>query len=120
MVLRGGVNRDTAKKEVYANWRYTSGIGFGIEIPWGFSLYFEPTFSWVNYDGPRYVVKNNDFVPVVEKDFIQRYSFSLSNNKFDFWGFVPTIMFSYTKRDSNINSREYEKWTTEFTMRQRF
>lgn len=120
LVLRGGIDRDTAEKPVYANWRYSTGIGFGAEIPWGFSLYFEPAFSWVNYDGPRYVVKDGDFQPVIEKDFIQRYSFSVSNNKFDFYGFVPTLRFSYTKRDSNIHSREYEKWTTEFSMRQKF
>lgn len=120
IVLRGGVDRDTAKYDVYANWRYSTGIGFGAEIPWGFSVYLEPTFSWVNYDGPRWVVKDNSFKPVVENDFIQRYTFSLSNNKIDFMGFVPTFTFSYTKRDSNIKSREYEKWTTEFTLRQRF
>ena len=45
---------------------------------------------------------------------------SLSNNKVDIWGFVPTLTLSYTNRDSNIKVREYEKWTAEFTMRQRF
>ena len=45
---------------------------------------------------------------------------SVSNNKFDIWGFVPTMTVSYTKKDSNIHAREYEKWTAEFTMRQRF
>ena len=119
-ILFGGVERDTAKDDAYANWRYSTGIGFGAEIPWGFSVYFEPSFSWMNYDGPRWAVKDHKFTQITERDFIQRYAVSLSNNKFDFWGFVPTITFSYTKRDSNIHAREYQKWTTEFTMRQRF
>ena len=120
VILFGGVDRDTAKDDVYANWRYNVGVGVGAEIPWGFSVYFEPSFYWTNYDGPRWAVKDYKFMQITERDFTQRYAFSLSNNKFDVWGFVPTITLSYTKRDSNIYAREYEKWTTEFTMRQRF
>ena len=120
VILHGNLDRDTAKKDVYANWRYGAGIGFGAEIPFGFSVYFEPYFSWANYDGPRWVIQDNAFKPITEKDFTQRYALSISNNKFDFYGFVPTLMFSYTKRSSNIHSREYEKWTTEFSMRQKF
>ncbi len=120
VVLYGGVDRDTAREGSYANWRYNIGLGFGAEIPWGFSVYFEPSFSWLNYDGARWAVHNHHFEQITERDFTQRYALSLSNNKFDFWGFVPTITVSYTWRDSNIAAREYEKWTTEFTMRQRF
>lgn len=116
----GGIERETAAESMYANWRYTVGTGFGAEIPWGFSVYFEPSFSWINYDSPRWAVKDYHFIQITERDFIQRYAISLSNNKIDLWGFVPTLTFSYTKRDSNIHAREYEKWTTEFTMRQRF
>ena len=80
----------------------------------------EPYFSWVNYDGKRWVVKDAVVQPVRERDFLQRYSVSISNNKFDVWGFVPTITVGYTEKDSNIHSREYKKWTTEFTFQQRF
>ena len=120
VVLFGGVERETANDDIYANWRYNVGVGVGAEIPWGFSIYFEPSFSWTNYDGERWAVKDYHFVKTAERDFSQRYAVSLSNNKIDVWGFVPTLTFSYTKRDSNIHAREYEKWTTEFTMRQRF
>lgn len=120
IILNGGVERETAKNSIYANWRYNVGIGFGAEIPWGFSVYLEPYFSWINYDAPRWAVKDYQYTKVTERDFIQRYSLSLSNNKFDFLGFVPTVTVSYTNKDSNIHAREYEKWTAEFTMRQRF
>ena len=120
IILFGGVDRDTAKSDMYANWRYNIGSGFGAEIPWGFGVYFEPSFSWTNYDGPRWAVKDYHFAQIKEHDFMQRYAVSLSNNKIDIWGFVPTVTVSYTRRDSNIHEREYEKWTTEFTMRQRF
>ncbi len=120
IVLRGGVDRDTASDDIYANWRYSTGLGFGSELPWGFHIYLEPSFIWSNYDGKRWIVKNETFTQLAERDFTQRYSVSLSNNKIDIWGFVPTLTFSYTKRDSNIPNREYEKYTTELTMYQRF
>ncbi len=120
IILRGGVDRDTANDDIYANWRYNAGIGFGSELPWGFHAYIEPSFSWANYDGARWVVKDEHFAQIAERDFIQRYALSLSNNKFDIWGFVPTLTFSYTRRDSNIKNREYDKATIEFSMQQRF
>lgn len=57
---------------------------------------------------------------IKEHSFNQKYSLSLSNNKFDIWGFIPTLTFSYTRRDSNIWQREYDKYTAEFTFQQRF
>ncbi len=120
VILRGGVDRETAKNDIYANWRYNVGIGFGAEIPFGFSVYVEPSFYWTNYDGARWAVKDYTFKEITERDFTQRYMLSVSNNKIDVWGFVPTFTFSYTNRKSNIPMREYDKWTTEFTLRQRF
>ena len=124
MILRGGVDRDTAKEAAYANWRYSTGIGFGSELPWGFHVYVEPSLIWSNYDANRLVtvIEDENIVRklVTEHDLLQRYSISLSNNKFDVWGFVPTITISYTHRDSNITTREYDKLTAEFTFQQRF
>jgi len=119
-VLRGSAERETAKMDAYANWKYSISVGFGSELMYGFNVYLEPYFSWVHYDDEKWVVKNHSYQPVTEHDFMQRYSVSLSNSKFDIWGFVPTMTVSYTNKDSNIPSREYEKWTAEFTMRQRF
>ena len=120
VVLHGGVERETAKMDAYANWKYNVGIGFGSELMYGFHVYIEPYFSWLNYDGEKWVVKNNAYQPVKERDFLQKYSLSISNNNFEVWGFVPTLIFAYTNKNSNIHSREYEKWTAEFTFRQRF
>ena len=119
-VLRGGLERETAKMDAYANWKYNTSAGFGAELMYGFHMYLEPYFSWTNYDGEKWVVKNNTYQPVKERDFLQRYSVSLSNNKLEVWGFVPTLTVAYTQKDSNIHSREYKKWTTEFSFQQRF
>lgn len=120
LILRGGVSRDDTANDIYKNWRYTVGLGFGSELPWGFFVYLEPSLSWTRYDGARWTVKNNKFTEITERDFGQRYTVSLSNNKLDFWGFVPTLTFGYTRRDSNIENRGYNKMSVEFTMRQKF
>ena len=120
IVLRGNFERETANVDAYANRKYGCSIGFGAELFYGFRVYLEPYLSWVNYDGDRWVVKDSHYQPVKEKDFLQRYTISLSNNNFEVWGFVPTITIGYTNKDSNIHSREYEKWTAEFTFQQRF
>ena len=120
IVLRGNIEKETAKADAYANNRYGFGIGFGSVLPYGFNIYLEPNFTWTKYLGDRVYVEHNATKLGKEKDFLQRYSVSLSNNKLDVWGFVPTITVSYTNKASNIHSREYEKWTTEFTFQQRF
>ncbi len=120
IILRGGIDRETSKDDVYANWRPSVSLGFGVALPWGFDFYAEPYFYWTNYDGERWVVDKGEFTKRVAKDFNQRYSISLSNHKFDIWGFVPTLTFSYTRRDSNIWQRKYDKYSAEFTFQQRF
>ena len=120
IVLRGSVDRDTAKMAAYANWRYNTGIGLGAALPWGFHVYLEPSFSWARYDGERLAVKDEDLKWLRAKDFVQRYSLSVSNNNLEVWGFVPTLTVSYTKKDSNIHNRTYDKMTVEFTFQQRF
>lgn len=119
-MLRIGLSREDARVPAYSYWQPGFGIGVGAELPLGFHIYAEPYFYWTSYDGGRWLVYNGDYTQVTERDFSQRYSVSLSNNKFDIWGFVPTVMLSYTKRDSNIWQREFDKFTAEFTMRQRF
>lgn len=119
-LLRGGVNRETTVISSYSCWQPNFAIGLGIEMPYGFHIYAEPSFFMSKYDDAQWVVKDNAFVQITERDFVQRYSLSISNNKFDVWGFVPTFTISYTKRDSNIWQREYNKTTLEFTMQQRF
>ena len=119
-LLRTGISREDTVNSSYSYWQPNIAIGVGTELPYGFHLYVEPAFYWSIYDDPQWVVKDNDFAQITEHDFVQRYSVSLSNNKFDIWGFIPTFTVSYTKRDSNIWQKEYHKTTLEFTMQQRF
>ena len=120
LVLRGSVARDYTASDIYKDWRYFFALGFGAELPWGFHTYMEPSIGWTRYDGARWAVANNEYSKITEHDFTQSYSISLSNNKFDIWGFLPTLTFGYTRRDSNIHNRGYDKMSLEFHMQQRF
>ena len=119
-VLRAGLTREDTVNPIYSYWQPSFSVGLGAELPYGFHVYAEPSFYMSKYDDPQWVVKDNVFTQITERDFVQRYALSISNNKFDVWGFVPTFTISYTKRDSNIWQREYNKTTVEFTMQQRF
>ena len=119
-MLRIGVSREVANAPEYSYWQPGIGIGFGAELPWGFHVYAEPYFYLTAYDDAKWVVHNGNFSQITERDASQRYSLSISNNKFDIWGFVPTVVFNYTHRDSNIWQREFDKFSAEFTMRQKF
>lgn len=120
LVLRIGTLRDITKNNIYQHWRHSVALGFGSELPWGFHLYIEPSFAWANYDGARWGVRNAQFVQITERDFTQRYGVSLSNSKISIFGFVPTITFDYTQRDSNIKNRGFHKTALEFHLKQRF
>lgn len=120
MTLRGGIAREDAENDTYSYWQPSAAIGIGAELPWGFHVYAEPSVYWTRYDDPRWAVRHNQFTEVTEHDFTHRYAVSVSNNKLDIWGFVPTLTVSYTKRESNIWQREYDKTALEFTMQQRF
>ena len=119
-ILRGGIVREGTVAETYSYWQPNVSIGFGAEMPYGFNIYIEPMFYWQNYDGEQFTIQNDWPTFMTERDFIQRYSVSLSNNKLDIFGFVPVLVFSYTRRDSNMWQREYDRWAIEFTMQQRF
>jgi hypothetical protein len=123
-VLKGGLDREDTEEEAYANQRESFAVGFGAEVPFGFRVYLEPSWAWTNYDGPRWTVaetaNGSEYTQVVEKLFTRRYQVSLSNNKFSVLGFTPVVTYSYTDRQSNINSRAYDRHDVGFTMQQRF
>ncbi len=119
-ILRGGFARELAASATYSYRQPSLGIGIGAELPWGFGIYAEPSIYWTRYDGARWAVRDGQISEITERDFTHRYALSVSNNKLDVWGFVPTITVSYTRRDSNMWQREFNKTAIEFTMMQRF
>lgn len=50
LVLRAAGEREKTKNRMYANRKWTAGIGAGAELPLGFSVYIEQSVQWVRYD----------------------------------------------------------------------
>ncbi len=120
LTTRTGIVRERTLDPAYAYWQPNAAVGIGCELPLGFHVYVEPSVWWTWYDGPRWVVYNNAFSEIAARDFTQRYGLTISNNKINIWGFVPALTVSFTRRDSNIWQRTYNKTALEFTMQQRF
>lgn len=120
MSLSAGLQRESTVNSIYSYWQPIASIGVGAELPWGFHIYVEPAIYWTLYDDEKFAVKDNEYIKVVEKDFTHMYSLSVSNSKLDIFGFVPTLTFNYTQRDSNIWQREFDKFSVSFSMQQRF
>lgn len=120
LIFRTGYEIENTKERIYSNTRNSYAIGFGIELPYGFTMYVEPSILYTNYDKERWFVKNLKFEEIKEKDITRKYSLSLSNRKLSFWGFSPTITYTYTDKNSNVWQHEYEKSAIEMTLNQRF
>ncbi len=120
LAFKIGYEKENTKADMYENTKHSYALGFGSELPYGFSLYFEPSILYTDYKGERPVVKDLAFVYIKESDITKKYTLSLSNRKIKIFGFVPTITYVYTDKTSNIWQKEYAKSTVEFTVNQSF
>lgn len=120
LVLRAAVEREKTKNRMYANRKWTAGIGIGAELPLGFSVYAEPRVQWVRYDRPAWFIRRLGLEQIREKDRITRWTFSFSNKNLSFSGIVPEMTVSYTDKRSNVWQKEYRKLTLELNFIQNF
>lgn len=118
--IKIGATREDAKSSSYSYWEPNISFGFGIELPYGFYIYAEPAFYWFYYDANQWAIKDGVYTQIEEQDFMQKYSLSLSNNRLEFLGFTPTIILSYSKKDSNIWHNGNRKTSFDITLRRRF
>ena len=118
--LLGEVGRETAKVDSFANYNYGAGLGFGMEMPYGFIVYLESYFLAANYDGEIDVVKHGVSKRVKEKDVSQKYTLSLSNAKIEFFDFIPILKINYTNNKSNVPIYEHDKWSLGVSIKRKF
>ena len=118
--LLGELGRETAKVDSFANYNYGAGLGFGMEMPYGFIVYLESYFFGMNYDGEIDIVKNGVTKRVKERDISQKYTLALSNAKIEFLGFIPVVKLNYTNNKSNVPISEYDKWSFGVSVKRKF
>jgi tetratricopeptide (TPR) repeat protein len=120
VVFRTGVEKENTDDEAYSNRRASFALGYGVEVPWGFSIYFEPSVQFADYDTESLYVKNGGFEPIRRRDRIYKYTVAVLNRKIDMYGFTPQLSYSYIDRRSNVWQSEFDKNTFEVILTQRF
>ena len=119
-VFKTGYEYEKTKDRTYTNYRNDYALGFGMDMAYGFHVYVEPMLTYMQYKGPRWTVKDYQFMQIKEHDVTQRYSISLSNRNIEYMGMMPVLTYSYTDKSSNIWQREYQKSLIELSIQKRF
>jgi tetratricopeptide (TPR) repeat protein len=93
----------------YDSWGYSLGI-YRI-LPYGLSMYLEGSLTKANYHSSQwFVTKDNMIDEAARKDETLGLLLSLSSNILEEkYKLIPTLQYNYTKRTSNVWSREYER-----------
>ena len=90
------------------NWRYSLGAYHA--FPFGIALFVEGSLTDTQYkDSQWYITRDNRIDVTTRKDTTWNFYTSLSSNKFERYNLTPMIEYSYTKRASDIWTREYER-----------
>ena len=90
------------------NWRWSLGV-YHI-FPYGLSLFAEGSLTDTAYqDSQWFVTRDNRFSTAVRKDKTWQAVVSLSSTILDDYHVTPVVRYVYTKRTSNIWTREYER-----------
>jgi tetratricopeptide (TPR) repeat protein len=107
--------REDTEARAYANdnWRYALG-GYHA-FPYGISLFVEGSLTDTRYQAPQwYVTRDHLIDETVREDKTWQLFSSLSSNIFEKYNITPVLQYTYTKRDSNIWIREYERHRVNF------
>ena len=102
--------REEAEERAYANdnWRYALGAYHA--FPYGLSLFVEGSLTDTRYKASQwYVTRDNRIDETMRKDQTWQVLNSVSSNVFEEYNLTPVLQYTYTRRDSNIWTREYER-----------
>jgi hypothetical protein len=113
--------REETRERAYANdnWRYS--IGVYQVFPYGISLFLEGSLMQTKYQAPQwYVTRDNRIDEATRKDQTWRFLASFSSTALEEYGLTPVLQYSYTKRDSNIWTREYDRHRLNLLVNYRF
>jgi tetratricopeptide (TPR) repeat protein len=101
------------------NWRYS--LGAYHVFPYGIALFVEGSLTDTKYKASQwYITRDNRIDVTTRKDKTWQLSSSLSSNVFERYNLTPMLQYNYTKRNSNIWTREYERHRVNFMLNYRF
>jgi len=102
--------REKTRDAAYSNDNWSYSLGVYRVLPYGFSLFLQGSLTKSRYHAPQwYVTRDNRIDETVRKDKIWGLGLSLSSNRLEKYNLTPVLRYGYTKRTSNIWSREYDR-----------
>jgi hypothetical protein len=121
--VQAGMNflREDAKVRAYANDNWTYSLGVYHVFPYGVSLFVEASLTRTRYkDSQWYVTRDNAITVTTRKDTTRQFAASLSSSLLERYDLTPVLQYAYTRRDSNIWTREYDRHRVNFLINHRF
>ena len=101
------------------NWRYALGVFHA--FPYGINMFVEGSLTDTRYQAPQwYITRDNRIAVTTRKDKTWQVMTSLSSNIFERYNLTPVLQYTYTNRESNIWTREYERHRVNFMLNYRF
>jgi hypothetical protein len=67
-----------------------------------------------------YITRDYRIDETIRRDITKQLSASLSSSLFESWGLTPMLQYVYTRRESNIWTREFERHRLNFLVNYRF
>ena len=120
-VLSAALIYEDSQTDWNTNIRQRYGLGYGIELPWGFNIYVEPSITFANYQHERLFIGGNYMLEEIKRsDTTYGVYVSLSNKHLRFWDITPTLNFIYNRRVSNVNNYGYSRTRWEIGLSRSF
>lgn len=108
-------------KEYNSFFRQNYSLGVGMQLPWGFNIYAEPNISNSHFRGKGLYIKDGSGLEEKKrKEHLRGVYITLSSNLLSIYEFTPRINFIYNKRNSNVESFNFERTRWEFGISKAF
>jgi tetratricopeptide (TPR) repeat protein len=102
-IVKAGVSRQTARADAYSNWSAFAAVGYFRDLPAGFSVYAEPSFSVARYDEALLGFGET------RRDNSRSVLVSVLNRRVVLQRFTPRISYTYTRQSSSIPLYEFTR-----------
>ena len=120
LVLGLNYSLDDARADYNSFFRQNYSLGLGMQLPYGFNIYLEPSLSNSHYLHKGFYITNDTLVEEKRKENTKGVFISLSSNLLSVYDFTPRVNFLYNKRSSNIGSYGFERTRWEFGISKAF
>lgn len=100
---------DEAQADYNSFFRHNYSLGLGMQLPYGFNIYVEPSFANSQYLHKGTYITKGTLVEQKRKENTQGIFVSLTSNILSVYDFTPRVNFLYNNRTSNIESYGFER-----------